>query len=75
MKNIFFLTPLLLAGCATTWHSDKFANEQLKEAQLKKDTGYCKGVSYGAVPMPNIRVYNPQQQSYNIQGNKRQKWE
>ena len=68
MKKIFLLTPLLLAGCATTWHSDKFANEQLKEAQLKKDTGYCKGISYGAVPMPAIRVYNPQQQSYNIQG-------
>lgn len=31
--------------------------------------GYCKGVSYGAVPMPDIRIYNPQQQSYSIQGN------
>ena len=59
---------LAFSGCATTWYSDKFPTEESKQAQLKVDTGYCRSVSYGAVPMPPIRVYSPQQQSYTIQG-------
>lgn len=56
---------LILSGCATTWHSDRFPTEELKKAQLEKDTGYCRAVSYGTVPMPPA----PQpQQSYNVQG-------
>ncbi|MCC2596561.1 hypothetical protein LKR43_09420 [Pusillimonas sp. MFBS29] len=57
---------LTLSGCATTWHSDRFPTEESKQAQLSKDTTYCRAVSYGAAPMPSMPVAP---QSYNVQGN------
>lgn len=65
---IITIAGLTLSGCATTWDSDRFPSDEAKQAQLKVDTGYCRSVSYGAVPMPPVRDYVPQQQSYNIRG-------
>ncbi|MGA0583239.1 MAG: hypothetical protein ACO2ER_04950 [Castellaniella sp.] len=59
---------IVLGGCATTWYSDKFPSEESKQNQLKKDSGYCRAVSHGAVPMPATRIYIPEQQSYNVHG-------
>jgi len=57
-----------LSGCATNWYSNKFATEDAKSRQLKIDTGYCEGVSYGVMPLPEARIYTPGQTSYNVSG-------
>lgn len=57
-----------LSGCATTWYNSNFPTEESKQAQLKIDSGYCEAASYGSVPMPSVRVYLPDQQSYNVYG-------
>jgi len=55
-----------LGGCATSWHNPNFRDVDAEKKQFAIDDAYCRSVAYGAVPMPNIRIYNPQQNSYQI---------
>lgn len=63
---------ILLTGCASTtqWHNPNFTEEQVDVLERQKtiDEGYCTMVVQGAVPMPEVRTYTPQQQSYTIYG-------
>lgn len=63
---------IFLVGCAPTtqWHNPNFTEDQADalERQRTIDEGYCTMVVQGAVPMPEVRAYVPQQQSYTIYG-------
>ena len=58
-----------LAGCSTTWYNPHFNSDDARNRQLAIDEGYCNRVATGSVPMPEIRVYTPSQQSYMVTGN------
>ncbi len=59
----------VLAGCSTTWYSPHFNSDDARNRQLAIDEGYCNRVATGSVPMPEIRIYTPSQQSYMVTGN------
>lgn len=61
------LTAGMLTGC-TTWHNENISDPAALKRQLVIDEGYCTRVAVGVVPMPEIRVYDPSQQSYTING-------
>lgn len=62
--GVFLIIPcLLLVGCANQQEL-KFYNKNLLSLESEKtlftiDHGYCTQVSYGAVQMPDVRVYIP----------------
>ena len=63
------ITCVALTGCATTqWHNSNFGSDADMQRQLQIDTGHCRAVSNGAVAMPDVRIYNPGQTRYNVQG-------
>lgn len=60
---------LLAAGCATGHYENPNLKDPVALARQKAvDEGYCKRVSHGAAPMPQVRYYTPEQQSYAITG-------
>lgn len=49
-----------LASCANgAWQNPHIANEEAKRAQLRLDAANCSQVAAGSIPIPPIRVYQP----------------
>lgn len=71
MHRLIILTVVvLLTSCGTirptTWYNTGFSDSSARERQLTIDDAHCSLVADGAAPMPEPRVYVPQQQVYTI---------
>lgn len=67
----FVLVVGTLTGCASThWHNPNYSTDQaaIMAKQQAIDEGYCTQVAHGSVPMPDVRVYSPTQDSYSVSG-------
>lgn len=68
-KNTYVLLFLLIGGCTSTTYYNPNINQSLIQTQFTIDNGYCKQVAHGSVPMPAVRVYEPNQSKiYRIEG-------
>lgn len=59
------MVALVCTGCATKYYNHNLSKSDA-DAQFSVDDGYCIQVSDGAVPMPEVRYYQPEQTRYTI---------
>lgn len=58
---------LVCSGCATTkYYNPNITNDSERQRQFAIDDGYCVQASDGAVPIPEVRYYQPEQTHYTI---------
>lgn len=67
-KGLLIAGALALVGCAPTWYNPNLTSQALHERQLAIDSAGCNSYALGASPMPAIRVYGSQPQSYTFNG-------
>ena len=70
MKNICMPLLLLLTGCATrtVYMNPNLSDGPAVQRQFAIDDGYCIGAANGSVPMPEVRIYSPGQDTYRVTG-------
>ncbi len=63
-----FLLAGMLTACASPviYYNPNITNDSDRNRQFTIDDGYCTQVSDGAVPMPEMRIYQPEQTNYSI---------
>ncbi|MBB5393028.1 MULTISPECIES: hypothetical protein [unclassified Herbaspirillum] len=59
---------LMLSGCGTTWYNSRLPDPIARERQLGVDKAYCVQVAAGIAPIPALRTYSQESQSYTVQG-------
>lgn len=66
-KIFLILATVSLVGCATNkyFYNNNYPSDQ-QQLRFEGDHGYCLQVSYGSVPMPDVRVNTPS--SYQVSG-------